>query len=74
MADTRVENLDESAAGLELVGLDNGDLLDLEARGVVGDSGALGLGDSLGADETIVTVCLLSWVGFDLVVERVEKS
>lgn len=47
MADTRVEDLDESTSGLELVGLDNGHLLDLEARGVVRDGSALGLGNVL---------------------------
>lgn len=47
VADTRVEDLDKGASGLELVGLNNGDLLDLEASGVVGDSSELGLGDLL---------------------------
>lgn len=50
VADTRVEDLDEGTARLELVGLNDGDLLDLEAGGVVRDGGALGLGDGLVSD------------------------
>lgn len=67
MADTRVEDLDESTTGLELVGLDDGDVDNLEARSVLGDGGTLGLGDSLGSDGN--HCCCLFW----LVVREVES-
>jgi hypothetical protein len=73
VADTRVEDLDEGTTGLELLGLDNGNVPDLEARGVVRDSGALGLGDLLGADGNHCDR-LIGWVGLGswLAVVRVE--
>lgn len=68
VADTRVENLDKSTSGLELVGLGDGDLLDLGALGgAVRDGGELGLGDGLRSDLghcDNVCVCVgWGWVG-----------
>lgn len=75
MADTRVEDLDEGTSGLELVGLSDGDLADVEARGVVRDGSALGLGDLLLAGNGHCVLLLLGGSGVKRarVVERAES-